>query len=106
MLIAVSKQLKARLLCTSTELEAITIEIGKDLIVCCLYLPPDCSQDYFNEALLHLKNLPSDSHVVILGDFNLPDINWECMAGSSTRSDYFCDVIQDQNFVQLVHNPG
>lgn len=106
MLIAVSKLLKARLLHTNSELEAVTLKVGQDLIVCCLYIPPDCSQDYFDRVLLFLKNLPLGNHnIVVTGDFNLPDINWECMAGPGARSEQFCDVIVELNLVQLVHNP-
>ena len=46
----------------------------------------------------YLTNLASSTdHVIIVGDFNLPDINWSSLNGTSTFSNSFCDFIFDCN---------
>ena len=52
----------------------------------------------------YLTNLASSTdHVIIVGDFNLPDIKWSSLNGTSTNS--FCDFIFDCNLNQLVDCP-
>ena len=43
--------------------------------------------------------------VLILGDFNLPEINWSTLSGNSAASDNFCEFIFDSNLTQLVDTP-
>lgn len=104
-LIAVSKHLKARLLSSSTAVEAIAVQIGPEITLCCMYLQSCCSEDYLNEALLYLQTLPSNKKLIVTGDFNLPEINWECMSSPCTRGTKFCDCIFDLNLSQLVIEP-
>lgn len=47
----------------------------------------------------------SDSNVLIMGDFNLPDINWDSLSGSSVNSKNFCDFIFNFNLTQLIAHP-
>ena len=49
--------------------------------------------------------LSQSEHVIIVGDFNLPDINWSSLTGVSPFSKRFCEFIFDSNFIQLVENP-
>ena len=44
------------------------------------------------------KKLP----VVIMGDFNIPDIDWNTLTGSSLYSNLFCDLVFHLNLSQLV----
>ena len=37
-----------------------------------------------------------------MGDFNVPDINWSTLVGSTHFSNQFCDVVFDLNLSQLV----
>jgi hypothetical protein len=54
----------------------------------------------------YLSELLSQSeHVIIVGDFNLPDINWSSLTGVSPFSKRFCEFIFDSNLIQLVENP-
>ena len=45
------------------------------------------------------------SSVIILGDFNFPDINWETLSGGSQVSNIFCDLDFDSNLAQLIEDP-
>ena len=49
--------------------------------------------------------ITSSEYVIIVGDFNLPDINWNSLTGISTFSTSFCDFIFDYNLVQFVYCP-
>ena len=40
--------------------------------------------------------------MIILGDFNFPNINWQTLLGTSEISALFCDFVYDNNLDQLV----
>ena len=40
-----------------------------------------------------------------MGDFNVPDINWSTLVGSTQFSNHFCDLVFDLNLSQLVDSP-
>ena len=42
---------------------------------------------------------------MIVGDFNLPDINWNTLQGTTPSSKSFCDFVFEHNLSQLVHEP-
>ena len=42
---------------------------------------------------------------MILGDFNLPDINWNTLSGSSPLAHTFCDLVFKLNLLQLIESP-
>ena len=43
-------------------------------------------------------------NVIILGDFNLPDIDWPCLTSHSPFSDSLCDFVFEFNLTQLILN--
>ena len=43
--------------------------------------------------------------MVIVGDFNHPDIDWPSLTGHSTVTRNFCDFVFDMNLIQLVDKP-
>jgi len=53
------------------------IHHGLNLTLCCIYVPPNMSSIVFKSVLdcLHIIISSSQSSLVI-GDLNLPDINW------------------------------
>ena len=56
-----------------------------------------------NLTQLVKTNLSTD--IIITGDFNLPDINWDTLSATSTSSSAFCDFIFDSLLTQLVDLP-
>ena len=44
-------------------------------------------------------------NVIIVGDFNLPDVNWATLTGTSSFSKAFCDFTFDFNLTQFVSGP-
>ena len=43
--------------------------------------------------------------IIVLGDFNCPDICWHTLASHSSRSSALCDFIFDNNMSQLITYP-
>ena len=53
----------------------------------------------------YLDFITSFNNLVLLGDFNFSDVNWESLNVSSPLSNKFCDVIFDLNFIKLIDQP-
>ena len=43
--------------------------------------------------------------MLILGDFNIPDVNWDTLTATSSISDSFCDLAFNLNLFHLIKNP-
>ncbi|GAB0199842.1 hypothetical protein GRJ2_002449600 [Grus japonensis] len=76
-----------------------------DVIVGVYYRPP--SQDnainelFFNE----LREASRSTALVLMGDFNLPDVNWEHHTADTSRSRSFLKHLDDNFLVQLLKEP-
>ena len=69
-------------------------------------VPPNASAEYHSDLVNYLNTISAQSApVLLLGDFNSPDINWSTLAGSSTVSNNLCEFIFESNLVQLVDLP-
>ena len=53
--------------------------------------------------LAHVSS--SADSVILVGDFNLPDVCWSSLIGQSPFSNSFCDFVYEHNFSQLVDCP-
>ena len=103
-LLAVKHDLPSVQLLLSSEIESITVEItsNKSFIVCVVYVPPVVDDIYYKHLSDLLFSLPLDGNVLIMGDFNLPDIDWDLLNGGTRFSSNFCDLTADLNLRQLV----
>jgi len=71
-----------------------------------VYVLPNPGDDYHKNLLSYLAHVSSSADSVILvGDFNLPDICWSTLIGQSPFSNSFCDFVYKHNFSQLVECP-
>ena len=62
--------------------------------------------DYYDSLfnlLLHLHYI-SDK-IIIIGDFNFPDIDWDLLSGFSLASNQFCDLVFQTGLSQLIDQP-
>ena len=83
-------------------LEVICVRLT-DIFLCTVYVPPGSDNDYHESLLNYLTKLASSTdHVVIVGDFNLPDINWSSLNGTSTFSNSFCPTHIKGNILDIV----
>lgn len=114
-LIAVSEEFmsfKIPIVC-SLELVCVRIRIShKDVIVCACYRPPNAPSGFSND----FHGVLSDLHVrfpatpiLILGDFNFPDISWNnshlSPGSGSSESACFLNTCAQFNLTQLVMCP-
>lgn len=80
------------------------------ILIGCIYRSPNSSEENNQRLLNQLQEVItsySHTHVVIVGDFNLPNVNWE--GKSSTRRDnfsnQFVDLLDDLFLTQLINQP-
>lgn len=67
--------------------------------------PPSSPVSYCMDLIPHVCFLPSESHLILLGDFNLPDFCWSTLSLPSISLSHFCDSLFTLNMLQLVHDP-
>ena len=108
-MLAVSNIFPSRQVLSPHNLEVVTVSIflSNTGITCCMiYVPPNASAEYHSDLVNYLNTISAQSApVLLLGDFNSPDINWSTLAGSSTASTNFCEFTFESNLVQLVDSP-
>ena len=114
-LIATKKELQAEHqtnLDTSCEALWVSIKLqaARTLYVCSFYRP-NCQDETSSVALRDaLNRIPSHSNIIVAGDFNYPDIDWQrktMQAQSTTRRlhDEFIELVDDFTLTQHVNSP-
>lgn len=91
-----------------TECIAIQIKIlHTELIVACIYSPPDNNIADTQNICQYLSSIEECRNVIILGDFNRPEIDWK--SGTLTKNDaraaFFYDWYTGSNLHQLITQP-
>ena len=71
------------------------VNLNCHISLCTVYVPPN-SADGYHKCLLSYLHSRTET-VIIVGDFNMPDICWS--TGTSTS---FCDFMYKMNLTQLV----
>ena len=107
-LIAVNNNISCQRLNSPKDLEIICIKSNlKDQItVCVTYVPPNSTTTYCDNLFSFLYNLLNDSgKLIVLGDFNFPDIDWDTLSGHSPVSNQFCDLMFRTGLSQLINVP-
>ena len=90
------------------EIITVRLNLHKTIILSCAYLPPGPSDSCMNDTISSLtqvieSNPPADT--ILIGDFNLPDIQWDTLSSTSSTSCAFCDFIFDNSLTQLIDQP-
>jgi len=85
----------------------LDVDGGKNLLVGVCYRTPN--NDIFNFDNNRRLNdliveLGGSEMLLLMGDFNYPDINWEDLSASSVTSQMFVDSLEDHFLVQHVKN--
>ena len=107
-MLAVKDTITSKLIAKHNSLEAIIVSVlcnKKDITICLLYVPPDSNQSHHETLLEFMSTLSCHDHLLILGDVNLPDVDWENYQGQTDFSSQFCDKIFELNLEQLVNKP-
>ena len=90
------------------EILTVRLNLSKPLTLSCVYIPPNPSDSYMYDLtsnLTHVVQSNLSTDIIITGDFNLPDINWDTLSTTSTPSSAFCDFIFDNSLTQLIDQP-
>ena len=100
--IAVHNSIPSSLVSAPPDLEIVSI-ILSSFVLFTVYIPPNCSEDYFFSVIDYLSELVnSNNKCIIAGDFNLPDICWSSLISTNHLSLHFCDFVFDYNLSQHV----
>ena len=103
-MIVVANSIASTLVPNVFDIEMVTINLTYlQLVITCIYVPPNSSDDYHHDIVSSLNFLFSTyNHVVIMGDFNSSDINWTTLSASSPFSHSLCELVFKFNLQQLV----
>ena len=79
------------------------------VLVGCIYKSPssdDKNLDALNKLILEIGNMEEKyKHILIMGDFNFPDVNWNTWSAKSDQSQAFVESLQDSYLYQAVLEP-
>ena len=106
-LIAVSNSIPSKIIKRYTGIEMISVELelSPKLLIVCLYIPPNCSDEYQQDVLRSIQSLHTHNDVILLGDLNAPDVNWSTLSASSPFSSSLCNAFYSNNYIQMVTQP-
>ena len=107
-LVAVKKSIPSVSISTPHDIEVVAVKLpDTQTILCTVYVPPSAHSEYHTSLQKFLSSLFSGpEHVVIVGDFNCPDICWSTLTASSDASKSLCDLIFQFNLLHPTHNKG
>jgi len=85
------------------------IHLSSDIVILCVYIPPDTTTDDFIQAMSDIKAMwdGDDCVGLIIGDFNEPDIDWRNVNRQykSSKSQALYDMFTDIGCEQYVMEP-
>ena len=99
-LLAVDKSIPGLSFSTPPDFEVVTIFCfpRSALTVSVAYTPPNASENYLSSLCSYFSSLsPNSTPMLIMGDFNYPDIDWARLHGSPPFLNMFCDFLFDSN---------
>ena len=107
-MVAVSDSIPSAQVLVHTQCELVIVNLQSthpNTYICCVYLPPSSSTSHYASLFKCIDSLPSPSHIILLGDFNISDVNWSTLHAQSPSSSLFCDFVFYHNLTQLVDVP-
>ena len=106
-LLAVHNKLLSSEIPSPPDLEVLTIKIKtfRTFYLCVTYISPSANSKYHMDLLAYLDSICADNQVIILGDFNCPDICWSTLTGFSSFSRDLCNLAFKHNLAQFVDFP-
>ena len=104
-LLAFSNALNIRQLPCPNNLEVVTVEVACAFTLCLTYCPPNANDQYNSSLLFFLSSLEFAKNVAIVGDMNLPEVDWSTYSSCNAFLDDFTELAFDCNLTQLVIGP-
>ena len=102
MLLALKDSFNLTQLPSPNELEIISVEVDSSFIICLLYRSPNSSDQHNSLMISYLTSLDSTKNLILLGDLNLPGIDWDIYSGSSSLADDLAEFAFNHNLVQHI----
>ena len=93
---AIHNSIPATCLSSPSHLKVVTVRLQHKvyLILCLVCISPQSCDNYYISLFDYLHGiLSSDNKLILLNDFNFPNINWNSLSGHSCHSTRFCDLI-------------
>lgn len=95
---------------SNQDVESVWVDLftqTKSYKIGAFYRPPDQSQELDVEMVKEIETACCDKgkDIVIMGDFNFPDIHWDPLCNTDHRSSVFVNCILDNFLSQMVHEP-
>ncbi len=88
-----------------TNLEMVSVAIQLEAFLLCTY-PLTHLRTIVQSLCSYLSKLSADvGTLVVVGDFNFPNIHWPTLQGSCPSSTLLCDTVFECNLLQLVEEP-
>ncbi len=84
-----------------TNIEYVCIKVTGDELafnISVTYRPPGQTQELDNEMYQALRQSLHNSESVILGDFNLPHIDWQTLTGVETESHKMLEFLEETSY--------
>ena len=71
------------------ELIVVKLDSSSPILLCCVYLPPKCADSAIITLISHLSSLSFCGPLLLIGDFNLLDIDWSSLTVDTPPSRLF-----------------
>ena len=83
-LLAVKGKISSTLIYSPTHLNLLTVTLNhtKVITICLLYIPPNPDHKDISGLMEYLNSLRHTENLIMLGDLNLPDVNWDSLSGN------------------------
>ena len=78
---------------------------GVNVVTGCVYRSPSSGHESLIAVQEYLQSNAHNSRLIIMGDFNLPDIDWNTMHFTSQSSETLIDLMLQFSLHQIVVNP-
>ena len=105
-MVAVNNLLSSKVISAPEDLELTSVSLHQyQLTICVIYIPPNTSTEYRIKLYNYLGTLPYNNRILLIGDFNAPDIEWDTYSCACFNSELLCDFVIDYNLIQLIDKP-
>ena len=108
-LIAINSSFSSSVIYSRNDPDILSVQMTSPLsvVLCAVYIPPSANSNEWNILLNYLRSLHNSfcGQLLIVGDFNCPDISWDTLTATSSSSSGLCELVFDLNLKQCVSIP-
>ena len=106
-MIAVNNHLSSKGVSTPDDLELTAVYLHQyHLTICVVCITPNTSTEYHKKLYDYLDTLPHNEPILLIGDFNAPDIEWDAYSCTCFfNSELLSEFVVDYNLTQFINKP-